>query len=238
MNQWITNVTSHFTPAASLAAVGVLLQPLKVFEPIEQGVDSKQKTITYSPTQKLFDRFITLLAGAHGMVEMNTVLRADPTLQAAFGREACAEQSVAQQTLDACTAENVTQMEQAMNHIVRQHRQAFRHNYQQGWQILDVDLSGWLCGKQAAFATKGSFAGAPRHRRGRQVGRVLASPYQEVVVDRLFAGNRQLGASLQELIQAAQETFQLDLAQRARCVVRFDAGGGSLSNFNARLEQG
>jgi hypothetical protein len=238
MNQSITNVTSHFTPAASLAAVGVLLQQLKVFEPIEQGVHIKQKTIKYSPTQKLFDSFITLLAGAHGMVEMNTLLRADPTLQAAFGREACAEQSVAQQTLDACTAENVTQMEQAMNQIVRQQSQAFRHNYQQGWQILDVDLSGWLCGKQAAFATKGYFAGAPRNRRGRQVGRVLASQYQEVVVDRLFAGSRQLGASLQELIQAAQETLQLDEAQRARCVVRFDAGGGSLSNFNALLEQG
>lgn len=101
-----------------------------------------------------------------------------------------------------------------------------------------MDLSGWLCGKQAAFATKGYFAGAPRNRRGRQVGRVLASQYQEVVVDRLFAGSRQLGNSLPELIQAAQETLQLDEARRARCVVRFDAGGGSIFNFNWLLGQG
>jgi len=53
-----------------------------------------------------------MLAGAHGMVEINTRLRADPALQAAFGRTACAEQPVVQQTLDACTDENVTQMQQ------------------------------------------------------------------------------------------------------------------------------
>ena len=52
-----------------------------------------------------------MLAGAHGIVEINTRLRADPALQAAFGRTACAEQSVVQQTLDACTDENVTQMQ-------------------------------------------------------------------------------------------------------------------------------
>ncbi len=68
MNQCITNVTTHFTPAASLAALGIKLQQLKVFEPIEQRVHIAQKTIKYSPTQKLYDRFITLLAGAHGMV--------------------------------------------------------------------------------------------------------------------------------------------------------------------------
>jgi len=213
MNQCITNVTSHFTPAASLAGLGVKLQQIKLFEPIEQTVHIDQKTIKYSPTQKLYDSFITLLAGAHGMVEVNTLLRADPTLQAAFGRKACAEQSVVQQTLDACTSDNVAQMEEAMNRIYRQQSCAFQHNYQQDWQLLDVDLSGWLCGQHAAFATKGYFADAPRNRRGRQMGRVLASQYQEVVVNRLFAGNRQLGSSVQELVQAAQSTLQLDDTQ-------------------------
>ena len=94
MNQCITNVTSHFTPAASLAGLGVKLQQIKLFEPIEQTVHINQKTIKYSPTQKLYDSFITLLAGAHGMVEVNTLLRADPTLQAAFGRKACADKDL------------------------------------------------------------------------------------------------------------------------------------------------
>jgi hypothetical protein len=52
------------------------------------------------------------LAGAHGLVEINGCLRpdaADAALQAACGRAGCAEQSVVQDTLDACTQETVTQ---------------------------------------------------------------------------------------------------------------------------------
>jgi hypothetical protein len=59
-----------------------------------------------------------------------------------------------------------------------------------------------------------------------------------VVVDRLFAGNRQLNVSLQELMPAAQATLHLTPAQRHRCLVRVDAGGGSVPNLNWLLEQG
>ena len=69
------------------------------------------------------------------------------------------------------------------------------------------------------------------------MGRVLASRYQEVVADRLFAGNCQLNTTLQALVEAAQTTLPLTPAQRARCLVRIDAGGGSIPNFNWLLEQ-
>ncbi len=36
------------------------------------------------------------------MVEINTTLRADPARVEAFGKSRCAEQSVVQDTLDAC----------------------------------------------------------------------------------------------------------------------------------------
>ncbi len=74
-------------------------------------------SVKHSPSDKLYDAFISLLTGAHGLVEINTRLRSDPVLKAAFGRTACAGQSLVQQTLDACTAENVKQMEQAMDMI-------------------------------------------------------------------------------------------------------------------------
>ncbi len=51
------------------------------------------------------------------MVEINTRLRTDPALQHAFGRQACAEQSVVQETLDACTDENVRQIQHALDLI-------------------------------------------------------------------------------------------------------------------------
>ena len=231
MNESTTPTTKQFTGCASLAAIGVKLRELKLFEPIEQTVQIAQKTIKDRPTDKLYDALISMLAGAHGLVEINTRLRADAALQRAFGRSRCAEQSVVQDTLNACTAENVEQMEEAMDTIYRQHRQGSQHDYQASFQVLDVDMSGMPCGPKAAFATKGYFA-KQRNRRGRQLGRVLASHDGEIVVDRLFDGKTQLTRALQPRLPAAEETLQLDEDKRRRTIVRVDAGGGSLDDVN------
>jgi len=231
MNESITRTTKQFTGCASLAALGVKLRELKLFEPIEQQVQIAQKTIKDKPTDKLADALISMLAGAHGLVEINTRLRADAARPRAFGRSRCAEQSVVQDTLHACTAEHVEQLEQALDTIYRQHSQGYQHDYQASFQVLDVDMSGLPCGPKAAFATKGYFA-KQRNRRGRQLGRVLASRYQEVVVDRLFDGKTQLTRALQPRLPAAEETLHLDADTRRRTIVRVDAGGGSLGDVN------
>jgi hypothetical protein len=98
-------------------------------------------------------------------------------------------------------------------------------------------MSGLPCGPKAAFATKGYFAGQ-YHRRGRQVGRVLATQDEEVVVDRLFAGNVQLIKALQPLVEAAEMTLHLDEAKRARTIIRVDAGAGTLDDLNWLLARG
>src|SRR3989442_14484446 len=237
MNESTTPLIKQFTGCATLAAIGIKLRELEVFQPIKQSVQIAQKTIKDSPADKLYDAFISLLAGAHGLVEINTRLRADVALQRAFGRRRCAEQSVVQDTLNACTTENVEQMEQAMDTIYRQHSQGYQHDYEADYQILDVDMSGLPCGPKAAFATKGYFA-KPRNRRGRQLGRVLASRYQKVLVDRLFDGKTQLTRALQPLVLAAEETLQLDEDTRRRTIVRVDAGGGSLDDVNWLLARG
>ncbi len=220
-----------------LAAIGATLQQLDLFGPIRTQVQIKQKTVKYTPIDKLIDAFISLLAGAHGLVEINTRLRTDMGLQQAFGRSACAEQSVVQETLDACTTENVGQLRQALDEIYRSHSRGFRHDYQAGWQLLDVDLTGMPCGPKAAFATRGYFAGLS-HRRGRQLGRVLATHYEEVIIDQLFAGNVQLNKALQPLLEAAEATLQLDEAKRARTIIRVDAGGGTEEDLNWLLARG
>src|SRR5947209_6311971 len=237
MNESTTCPTKQFTSSASLAVIGIKLAELKLFEPIKQQVQIAQKTVKDTPTDKLYDALISLLAGAHGLVEINTRLRADTALQRAFGRSRCAEQSVVQDTLNACTPENVEQMEKAMDLIYRQHSQGYAHDYQSHFQVLDVDMSGLPCGPQAAFATKGYFA-KQRNRRGRQVGRVLASLYGEIVVDRLFDGKTQLTSALQPLLLAAEATLQLKQGKRCRTIVRVDAGGGSLDDVNWLLARG
>jgi hypothetical protein len=237
MNESITSTTKTFSGSASLAAIGIKLTELKLFEPIEQLVQIAQKTIKEKPSEKLSDALISMLAGAHGLVEINTRLRADVALQRAFGRSRCAEQSVVQDTLNASTAEKLKQMEQALNRISRQHSQGYQHDDQVSFQMLDVDRSGLPCGPKAAFATTGYFA-KQRNRRGRQLGRVLASHDGEVVVDRLFDGKTQLTRALQPLVLAAEETLQWDEDKRRQTIVRVDAGGGSLDDVNWLLSRG
>lgn len=189
--------------------------------------------------EKLYDGFISLLCGAKGMVEVNKLVRSDRGLQRAFGRARCAEQSVIQQTLDASDAQNVKELETALDEIYQQHSQGYRHDYANALQLLDVDMSGHPCGPKAVFATKGYFAGK-RNRKGRQLGRVLVTRYDEVVVDRTFEGTVQLTKALQPLLQASEKTLKIEQSpeQRTRTLIRVDSGGGSQDDVNWMLARG
>ncbi len=134
--------TQHYSPRATLAALGIKVRSLKFFDTIAEHVRIPQKTVRHTPLEKLTDAFIAMLSGAHGLSEINTRVRSDPAMQRAFGRTSCAEQSVVQETLDACTEENIRQMEQAVDIIFRAHSRAFRHNYEEGLQLLDADMTG------------------------------------------------------------------------------------------------
>ncbi len=232
-----TDLVCQSTPRATLVALGLKVHQMNLFGPIRQQVHIKQKTVRYSPTDKLYDAWIAILAGAHGLVEVNTRLRSDPALQAAFGRTACAEQSVIQDTLDACDATTVEQMEQALTTIFRRHSQAYRHDYTQQLQVVDIDITGLPCGPKAAFATKGYFA-KQRNRRGRQLGRVLATTYHELVVEHLLPGTDQLAKALRPLVEACEQVLDLDADRRARTLIRVDAGGGSVGDINWLLSRG
>ena len=232
-----TDLVRQSTSHATLVALGRKVQQLDLFHPIRDQVHINQKTVRYTPADKLYDAWIAILAGAHGLVEVNTRLRSDPALQAAFGRTACAEQSVIQDTLDACDATTVQQMEQALTTIFRQHSQAYQHDYTQQVQVVDIDITGLPCGPKAAFATKGYFA-KQRNRRGRQLGRVLATHYQELVVEHLLPGTDQLAKALRPLVEATEQVLALDEVRRARTLIRVDAGGGSVGDINWLLGRG
>ena len=231
------SVKAYFSAHTSLAALGTQMRKLKVFEPIMQELKIAQKIVKYSSSEKLLDAFIAILAGAQGMVEINKCVRADLGLQRAFGRTGCAEQSVVQDTLDVCTAENVSQKHQAMEKIFRRHSQTYRHDYQLDWQLLDADMTGRPCGKKAKFASKGYFA-KQRNRRGRQEAYVIGTWYEEIIVERLFEGKIQLNTALQPMIAAAEQVLELDEHKRQRTIVRIDTGGGSGGEINWLLGRG
>src|SRR5713101_9059263 len=99
-NSTTPSLSYRFSPRAALAALGIRLRALNLFGPVQHQVHIAQKTVIHTPVQKLYDAFVAILAGAHGFVEINKRVRSDPGVQAAFGRQGCAEQSVVQDNLD------------------------------------------------------------------------------------------------------------------------------------------
>ena len=77
-----------------------------------------------------------------------------------------------------------------------------------------------------------------RNRRGPQLGRVLATRYQEIVVDQRLDGKTQLTTALQPRVRAAADVLGLSDAQRAATRTRVDAGGGRVADSNGLLARG
>lgn len=228
--------STHFSSSASLALLGLQVQRWKIWETIGQHVHIKQKKRAHTPLEKLQDCFVNILAGGHGLVEINTRLRTDVGLQRAFGRTTCAEQSTISDTLNACTPENIVELHTALGVILRQHSQTAHHDYLQHWQLFDIDMTGLCAGRLGEGVTKGFFAHR-KNARGRQLGRVIASRYDEVITERLYLGKRQLEKSLLELVDVTAATLELSENQRKNTVLRIDGGGGSEANLNALLHR-
>jgi hypothetical protein len=223
-----------FSAHASLSTIGRWINAKGIWKQLEERVAIKQKTIKHTPHEKLKDVFINILAGGHGISEINHRVRTDKALQMAFGRNACAEQSVSSETLNACTERNVQQMAGVMKMIYQEFGQGYRHDYEMGYLLLDVDLTGLLAGAQAEGATKGYFSGA-KNARGRQLGRVLASHYDEIVCEQLYDGKVQLEKCLIGLIQMTEEVLDLNENRRKSTILRVDGGGGTDGNIDWAL---
>jgi hypothetical protein len=228
---------SLFTPRASLAALGLRLRAQGLWEVVRQQLQIKQKSRKHQPLDKLLDCFINILAGGAGLVEINLLVRPDVALQRAFGRQTCAEQSTISQTLNACTPENVQQLRAVVQSLLHQQGQTFHHDYARAWQVFDIDTTGLPAGRLGQGVTKGYFAGR-KNCRGRQLGRVVAAAYDEIIVDQLYAGQRQLESSLPQLVEMAEKALNSSQNQRTRTVLRVDAGGGTETNINWILNRG
>ncbi len=229
--------TASYVNRASLAAVGQWSLYQQTWQAVEASVSIPQKTIRYRPIDKLEQVFLHLLCGGQGLAAVNTGLKSQPGLVRAFGCAAGAEQSTLARTLDACTSQTVQQLRQALTTTYRQHGRVFQHPFAHACLLLDVDLTGMPAGRTGEGVTKGFFS-EHKHRRGRQLGRVLATQYDEIVVEQLSPGNVQLEKSLHELISAAEAVLELTPEQRQRTIVRLDGGAGDDKDINWLLERG
>ncbi len=67
---------------------------------------------------------------------------------------------------------------------------------------------------------------------------MIATHYEEIIVDQLFTGDVQLTIALQPLVLSAEEALESNESKRHCTVIRADAGGGSLDNVNWCLSRG
>ena len=228
---------TEITGQASLGIIGKWIGTEKIWETVDEKVKIKQKVVKFRPTEKLKGLFVNILAGGEGVSDINHRLRVDVAIQRAFAMKECAEQSTISQTLTACQASNVNELRESLQEIYRKQGQGYRHEYGSRYQILDIDLSALLTGEQAEGATKGYFSGS-ENRRGRQLGRVLASRYNEIVCEKIYNGKVQLEKNLPELVELAEEVLELDEAKCKHTFLRLDAGGGTETNINFILKRG
>jgi hypothetical protein len=226
-----------FSAHASLATIGLWMKDRNIWQMVEQEVKIKQKTIKHQPHEKLKDALINILAGGQGIVEVNKRVRTDKALQMAFGRSACAEQSVVSETLNVCTEANADQFEEVLRKVYQQFSKGYQHDYEKAYLLLDIDLTGLLAGRQAEGASKGYFSGA-KNARGRQLGRVIASRYEEIVYEQLYDGKVQLEKCLIGLLERNENVLNLDEIRRKRTILRVDGGGGTDGNINWALARG
>jgi len=225
---------------ALLALIGHKCQKDNLLAPLHQELKIQQKTVTHSPTDKLQDCLLAIMQGAEAVSQVNTGLKSDPALSLAFGRPLCADQSSIQQTLSACDATNVAQMQTALRLIFQAHSRVSRHNYEQGPLILDIDITGLACGRHLEGAVKGYFAGCKPGTTGRQLYRVSATQYDEIVYQQVCAGN--IGSAqlvvFKEVVRAIWEILKLSAKDKSRVLIRLDSGYGTTEIINYLLSEG
>lgn len=145
------------TRYAPLALLSAHYQSNQTLKPLEM-VDVAMKTVRYSPTSKLQQVFLSILAGCEYLSEVNCRLKSEHALAQVWELERFADQSVLSRTLDGLTQMNIDQLRAAEIAIWQQHGQTMEHDWR-GYLLLDYDLSGLPSGKQAEGSTKGYFSG-------------------------------------------------------------------------------
>jgi hypothetical protein len=227
---------------ASLAGLAPVIEANGIFEPLHLQVHIPQKTVLYRPTDKLVFVVLGIISGSETVSDINQTLRVDKPLLQAFGYSSCADQSIIQDTLSACTEENVLQLETVLEKLFEQHNKSKEYlceaRKQQQVVTIDLDLSGQPASKNAEGSSKGYFS-KKRNIHGRQLARVLVPQTQEIVTQALYPGNQHSCTVFKEMVQRMEQVLGLDTKEKRKLVrLRLDAGFGTDENLNYALFRG
>lgn len=219
------------TQYAPLAVLGYCWTRTGLLLPVWNSVDWPTKKVIHQPYEKMQDLLVAVLAGARRVYEINTRIRPDRTLAAAWQRPQFAEQSTVTDLLDALTPASIEQFRQALHQLVRQQAQTVQHDFVHHWLLIDVDTTGLLASRQAEGSRQGYIAGQI-NRYGRQLARVTSVRYHENLYSKLYPGNQQAATVLKAALQDVETLCHWTPAQCARIIVRLDGGLGTDGNIN------
>ena len=224
------------TSFGPLVAMGFFVRQHDLWAPIRHRVRFSGPTHCKEPVDALYDMWVGILAGCEVVSQVNTTIRADPLLAQAWGRDQFLEQSTIARILDACGSSQIQQMQEATESLFHWLGQAHRHDFSCSLLRVDIDLTGLPAIKRAEGSTKGYFS-SRRNRYGRQLARVGATDYREVIASLLYPGSQTSLASLRPAVWALERVIYLDDYRRQRTLLRIDGGFGDDKNLAWVLER-
>jgi hypothetical protein len=145
------------TQYAPLAVICTHYQQHHTLEPLQQ-VQIPIRKRDFSPTDKLIQVLLSILAGCETLSEVNSRLKSETILATMWGWPGWADQSNLSRTLDALTLMNLDQLRHSSRAIWYPSSQVKAHDWR-AFLWLDFDLSGLPCGPQAQASQKGYFSG-------------------------------------------------------------------------------
>ena len=152
------------TKYASLAALLACYEAQQVLNPL-QSVTSSASRGDSTLADKLEQVLISILCGCKYISEVNTKLRPERVLAQVKRIDQFAEQSTLAIALNELTQMNLEQLQASVRQISDSCSHMRRHDWR-GFLVLDFDLSGLPCGKQAEGSRKGYFSGKKTLRDG------------------------------------------------------------------------
>ena len=145
---------TQFAPVAALMAY---YEAQKVLEPLQSVTSAAQKG-DFTLVEKLEQVVWSMLTGCQYISVVNTKLRPEGVLAQVKRIDHFAEQSTLAIGLNELTQMNLVQLEASVQQISRRCSRTRQHDWR-GFLMLDFDLSGLPCGKQAEGSKKGYFSG-------------------------------------------------------------------------------
>jgi hypothetical protein len=117
------------------------------------------KTLTHSPSDKLTEALVLILAGGRATAQIDLLLRPNTSLAWAWGQSQFAQQSTVADTLDAMTEAALHDLQQGFELWMQTWSHTCQHDFRRGGLIWDGDLTGLPASRHAEGSRKGYFAG-------------------------------------------------------------------------------